>query len=186
MGLEPFEDAVRYVSERFAGKAEALLWKMPGPLPQRFDLITMIEVLEHLEDDVSAVRWLADHLEPGGHVLITTPAHQRLWTQIDEAVHHYRRYDRKMLLRLFNKEFEIIYFTYYNFFLFPLKLAFVLFDRIERALHRTAPEKSYHGIPPAPVNELCKRLNTLEAAVMKRKRSFPVGASIAMLARKRA
>lgn len=184
-GLEPYADAVQFVTKRFSGKAEALAWTMPEPLDRRFDLIAMIEVLEHLEDDAAAVDWLSEHLAPGGHVIITTPAHRILWTQMDDVVHHYRRYDRKMLRSLFEKKFEIVFFSYYNFFLFPLKLAFVIFDRLERQLFGKMPKKSYNDIPPFPANEICRQITFLEASAMKRGISFPWGASIALLARRR-
>lgn len=184
-GLEPFEGAVQFVREHFEGKAEALLWTMPEPLEQRLDLITLIDVLEHIQDDASAVKWLAGHLETGGYILITVPAHQQLWTQIDEAMHHYRRYNRRMLLNLFGHPFEIVHLTYYNFFLLPLKLAFVLYDRMKRWLRPDAPRNSCHGIPPAPVNEFCKGVNAAEAAFIRMGGSFPAGASLALLARKR-
>ena len=59
----------------------------------RFDLVLAVEVLEHIEDDVTALRWLRDHVTEQGHVLITVPGCSALYGARDEAVGHYRRYD---------------------------------------------------------------------------------------------
>ncbi|HTL48843.1 MAG TPA: class I SAM-dependent methyltransferase [Verrucomicrobiae bacterium] len=184
-GLELNEDAVAYVAEKFRGSAEVRQWKLPQKLERRFDLIVLIEVFEHIENDAEAVEWFDQHLEKGGHVLITTPAHQWLWTQMDEVVHHYRRYNRVMMDKLFREKFEIVYFTYYNLLLFPLKLGLVIFDRLDRLLRR-GEKKSFNEIPPGPVNDLCRWAVYQEAAWMARGLSLPFGSSIVMLAKKRA
>ena len=183
-GLELNEDAVAYVAERFRGSAEAVRWKLPEKLDRRFDLMVLVEVIEHLEDDAEAVRWFDAHLEKGGHVLITTPAYQWMWTQMDEVVHHHRRYDRGMMERLFKGKFEITYFTYYNLFLFPLKLAFVVFDRLDRLLRR-GEKKSFNQTPPAWINGFCRWVMFQEAALMGRGLTWPFGTGIVLLARKR-
>jgi SAM-dependent methyltransferase len=65
-----------------------------------FDYLFSFEVLEHIEDDRSALNaWLA-YLKPGGVVFISVPAHQRRWNVTDIAVGHYRRYDRDDVLNV--------------------------------------------------------------------------------------
>lgn len=61
--------------------------------PGRFDGILMLDVIEHVEDDVSFVRQLVEEsLVEGGWALISVPAYQGLFTVHDRALRHYRRY----------------------------------------------------------------------------------------------
>ena len=60
----------------------------------RFDLITMLDVLEHVEHDQQFLNDAIEAcLDPGGVVVVTVPAYQRLYTRHDEALRHHRRYD---------------------------------------------------------------------------------------------
>jgi 2-polyprenyl-3-methyl-5-hydroxy-6-metoxy-1,4-benzoquinol methylase len=84
--------------------AEGVIHRVPfaEPLPTRgpYDVITMLDVLEHLEDPVSALRLAASLLAPEGWMLITVPAHMWLWTRHDELNHHQRRFSRGSLSRV--------------------------------------------------------------------------------------
>lgn len=59
-----------------------------------FDSVIYIDVLEHIEDDKAEVMRAAEHLKPGGHLIILSPAHQFLYTPFDKAIGHFRRYSR--------------------------------------------------------------------------------------------
>lgn len=77
-----------------------------------FDYLFSFEVLEHLEDDD---HWLAawlEHLTSEGRLVLTVPAHMRLWTSADDAVGHLRRYERADILALLRRhdlEVEILW-----------------------------------------------------------------------------
>jgi len=62
-----------------------------------FDYIYSLNVIEHIADDVAAVREWAAKLKPGGRMLLYVPAHQFLTSSMDRAVGHCRRYTRKIL-----------------------------------------------------------------------------------------
>jgi 2-polyprenyl-3-methyl-5-hydroxy-6-metoxy-1,4-benzoquinol methylase len=66
----------------------------PEPL---FDCIIYIDVLEHIEKDGEELRRAAARLAAGGTIVVLSPAHQSLYTAFDEAIGHYRRYDRRSL-----------------------------------------------------------------------------------------
>lgn len=66
----------------------------------RFDTILYIDVLEHIEDDRAELARAAAHLAPGGHLVVLAPAHRFLFTPFDQAIGHFRRYDRASLLGL--------------------------------------------------------------------------------------
>ena len=80
-------------------------WDLRDPPPadiaaRRFDAIVAVNVVEHLPDDVAAVRTLAALLRPGGALLIYVPACPRVYGTLDEALGHHRRYTRASLQRL--------------------------------------------------------------------------------------
>jgi SAM-dependent methyltransferase len=56
------------------------------------DTIICINVLEHIEDDAKVLRNFFKLLRPGGHALLLVPANPRLYTGVDEALGHFRRY----------------------------------------------------------------------------------------------
>ncbi|MFC1862357.1 class I SAM-dependent methyltransferase [Thermodesulfobacteriota bacterium] len=65
-----------------------------------FDTILYIDVLEHIEDDKAEIDFVKRHLMPQGKLIILSPAHYFLFSKFDEAVGHYRRYDKHMLKKL--------------------------------------------------------------------------------------
>lgn len=62
------------------------------PAHEMFDAILYLDVLEHIEDDRREMTLAALHLLPGGHVIVLAPAHPSLFSPMDTAVGHYRRY----------------------------------------------------------------------------------------------
>jgi len=78
------------------------VYEMPGDLDRLRavqDVVTAFDVLEHVDDDVGLLQASLRALKPGGAVVVTVPAHQSLWTQLDEASGHKRRYSRDTLAR---------------------------------------------------------------------------------------
>jgi SAM-dependent methyltransferase len=67
---------------------------------RHFDSLVYFDVLEHIEDDREEVRRAMEHLRPGGHLIVLCPAHNWLFSPFDEAIGHFRRYDKPMYRRL--------------------------------------------------------------------------------------
>ena len=76
---------------------QASLEALPFP-DASFDRLLAADVLEHVDDDARALRELRRVAAPGAVLVITVPAHPRLWSAHDEALHHRRRYRRAELL----------------------------------------------------------------------------------------
>jgi len=122
-GIDPSEDAVRYSRERYGEAAEFLRVDFPREIPpgEGHDLVTLFDVLEHLDDDAEALRRAAGLLREGGRMVLTVPAHRFLWSSHDEINRHRRRYARRELRdRILHAGLEIRRLTYFNTFLFPL------------------------------------------------------------------
>ncbi|MEE2959226.1 MAG: class I SAM-dependent methyltransferase [Myxococcota bacterium] len=65
---------------------------------QKFDWVFAFEVLEHIEDDTTALREWTHLLNPNGRILLSVPAHQKKWGITDEYAGHYRRYEKEQLI----------------------------------------------------------------------------------------
>ena len=98
--------------------------QLPHGIPfegQRFHLIALLDVLEHLEEDQAALRALASRLTPQGSLLIAVPANPWLWSRHDDLNHHKRRYTRAQLRQVIEQAgLKLERITYFNTLLFPL------------------------------------------------------------------
>lgn len=65
------------------------------PPDKNYDCILYVDVLEHIEDDHAEFAAATQLLRSGGHLILLCPAHQWLYTPFDQAIGHYRRYDRR-------------------------------------------------------------------------------------------
>lgn len=71
---------------------------------RKFDMILFLDVLEHIEKDSDFLSYFSKHLKDDGKIIIiTVPAHQRLFSAHDIALKHYRRYNRTKLLNCIEK-----------------------------------------------------------------------------------
>ena len=64
-------------------------------IEKKFDSILYFHVLEHIEDDIKEIEDAKKRLKVGGHLIIMVPAHQKIYGNLDKAVGHFRRYERK-------------------------------------------------------------------------------------------
>lgn len=62
-------------------------------IPNNSDAIFSSNVLEHIEDDLSVLKIMREQLDSGGRLCLYLPAKMLLWSKLDEAVGHYRRYE---------------------------------------------------------------------------------------------
>ena len=67
------------------------------PLGPGQAMIGLFDVLEHIDDDVATLSWIAEVLEPGGCLVLTVPAHPALYNDSDRSAHHRRRYRKREL-----------------------------------------------------------------------------------------
>jgi len=130
------------------------------PWDRRWDVAFLLDVLEHIPQDLEVLQQIREALRPGGLLLVTTPALECFWTYNDDLAHHVRRYSRHDFRSLAERSgFELVLARYFMFFLSP---ALVLSrmkapqwrqmtqDQIRRHVLQT------HAIPAWPVNRVCR------------------------------
>lgn len=178
-GVEPSEEGMAYCRSRgLTGVVQAEAHALPYP-DATFDLVTALDVIEHLDDDVAALREFQRVLKPGGHLLLYVPALPVLFGRHDRIVHHRRRYMLGGLQRVVAAGgFQLLHASYVNLLVLPL----VVLARLALALvpHRPHVEM---GLPPGPVNRLLTRFCKWEVPWVLG-RGLPLGMSLVALARK--
>ena len=99
-GYEPDRQSWSIARQRLEGDPDAQVINSVVPaIPDRsFDMVCAFEVLEHVEDDDEALRTWLRWLSPGGHLVISVPAHPHRFGPCDRAVGHCRRYSRESLV----------------------------------------------------------------------------------------
>ncbi len=91
------------------------------PLGPGQTLLSLFDVLEHIDDDVGTLLYLLERLEPGGILVLTVPAHPFLFDEMDEIAHHRRRYTRHELgSKLRAAGFEVRHLAHFMAPLVPL------------------------------------------------------------------
>lgn len=144
------------------------------PLDDIYDLIVLLDVIEHVDDDASALRTVSALLNDGGRVLITVPAFNFLWSKHDEENHHWRRYTKRMLWELSkNTDMKVSYLSYFNFWLF----APVATVRLIRKILPYKESWKDMSIPDDPLNRMLRKIFSSERHVIG-KYSVPFGISL--------
>jgi len=173
---------------RFAtalGKAQVARGSLPDTIPftgQDFDLILMSDVLEHLDNDVAALRALQHRLKPRGWLLATVPAMQWLWSGHDQAHHHRRRYSATSLRRVARAGgLDVAYLGYFNFILFPVVAGVRLAQRL-RNRENAGEASNYTTTPSRPINAILRRVFSSERHLLELM-PMPFGVSLLMLGR---
>jgi SAM-dependent methyltransferase len=143
----------------------------------RYSLILMLDVLEHLEKPVEALRHASSLLIEGGRLVVTVPAFMLLWTNHDVVNHHRTRYTRATFRDVARRAgLRIDAERYWFQWMFLPKLAT---RAVERAF-RVAPAPP--GVPPAWVNGLLYGVSRLERRVLGPLR-VPFGSSLVVVCR---
>jgi SAM-dependent methyltransferase len=180
VGLDFFPEALRAAKKNADVRDLVLADAICLPFLGSFDLICMLDVLEHLKEDEKALRqvWLA--LRPGGGVLVTVPQHPRLWSRQDEASCHCRRYCASELReKLIQTGFRMVFETSFTSLLLPL----MFLNRLIR--DSLAKHGLDRGEDPMAELKISKTVNrflglamSFEFSLIRAGVSFPFGGSL--------
>ena len=178
VGMETHPDLV--AAARAAG-LDVREGRLPGDLvvePGWAEVVLLLDVLEHLDDEAGALETARRALAEGGLLLATVPAYQWLWSGHDVALGHRRRYTASRLRAVVERAgFRVLRVSYFNTLLFPA-LALM------RAWKRLSGDTSHDLRRPAPpLNRWLERVFALERHVVPRC-ALPFGASLLLVARR--
>jgi len=174
IGIEPNAAAVRLAAARGEGHfcRASGTWLPFGP--GTFDAVVASDVLEHIEDDLTAVSEIARVLRPGAAAIISVPAHQWLFSEHDAALHHFRRYSKAGLRDLLERGgLRVRRLSYWNAALFPA----ICLHRLLLKPRRGKEPRSDTSSSPWLINEALAALLAAEAAVL-RHAPLPWGVSL--------
>ncbi|MFD1787663.1 methyltransferase domain-containing protein [Sphingomonas floccifaciens] len=174
------DDAAREIASKRLGKAvgTAPLPELAGVERSSYDMVAVLDVIEHIEDDVAALRAMGEALKPGGKILIAVPAHQWMWSAHDVVNHHKRRYSKATLDKAI-RDAGLTHngLRWFNSLLFPVAVA----ARVAGKL--TGKDDSDDSPPAKPVNAILQTVFRLERHLLGRVPLTP-GLSLITLASK--
>ena len=189
IGMDTFIEGLRIARRRAARRVVQGDINHP-PFRPSFDLIALLDVLEHLDDDTRVLETLRALLRPSGALLLTVPARRSLWSYFDEAGHHRRRYELDELEeKLVAAGYRVEYLSHFMLPLFPLvwlgRRLRALAARALRGRGRDPRRLTSAELRVVPVlNELLAWVLALEAVFVRRRRRLPIGTSLVAVARR--
>jgi len=149
-----------------------------GVAPGWADVVLLLDVIEHVDDDLATLRAARGGVGEGGLLVVTVPAYQWLWSGHDEVLGHRRRYTASELRATVERAgFTVLRVTYFNTLLFPLLLAARAFKR----LRGDRGHDLHH--PAALINWLLERAFAFERHLVPRI-PLPFGSSLLLLGRR--
>jgi SAM-dependent methyltransferase len=178
-GGEPSLAGLEVARQRVPGAQLLQLDAAQLPFDAEWDVVGAFDVLEHLDDDATAIAEIARAVVPSGTVVLTVPQHPWLWSADDEYGRHRRRYRRSELVgRVQAAGLEVVRVTSWMSSLLPLI-----------AISRRRPARGEFD----PAHELrqgrltrtvLERVLQGEQALIDRGVSFPAGSSLVVVARR--
>lgn len=181
VAMDTDDNALVNARARCIGKV--LKGDLPDNLPKDIgkdnDLIVMLDVLEHIDDDAKSLVVLRDCIKESGKLIITVPAYQFLLSNHDKLHHHKRRYSVQYLKKIIESNgWKVDYISYFNTFLFPL----ALIDRIRQIVFPPTKDNVLN-VPHKWINSFFERIFSFESKLIGQF-IFPFGLSIMVVARK--
>jgi SAM-dependent methyltransferase len=145
---------------------------------QSYDMIALLDVLEHVPDDKGSLTSIYERLRPGGALLLTVPINPWMWSAHDVAHHHHRRYRKGEIRKLaLDAGYDIELLSPFNSLLFP-PIALV------RAIGKlTGKDDSDDAMPSPAINKALDLIFGLERSLLGRV-PMPLGVSLMAVLRR--
>ena len=175
-GMDNSPLALDFCRKRFSGKLVETDLSQDIPFTQKYDIGLSLDVIEHLRDDIEALKNMKSALKENGRLIVTVPAFRFLWSAHDVNNEHKRRYTAKTLKTAALKAgYKIEYISYYSFWLMPLVMAMRFIGGLFGINKNSGMETKMHG---RFINGLLYRIFKSEKFFISRRLRLPVGASI--------
>jgi SAM-dependent methyltransferase len=143
-----------------------------------YDLVALLDVLEHVPDDKGSLAAIHQLLKPGAALLLTVPINPWMWSAHDVAHHHHRRYRKHEIRRLAEDAgYRIDLISPFNSLLFPPIAAVRLAGKL------TGKDDSDDAMPSGPVNAILDTVFGLERELIGRV-PMPFGVSLVAVLRR--
>jgi len=182
-GLDISEDAIKFCRKRNIDSLIQADQQMLPLKPDSFDMVTAFDGIEHVEDDQARLRDYYKVCKPGGYLLLSVPAYQFLWGEHDVVANHKRRYTKKQLRNIVEKNgFRVERITYFNMLLLPAAIIFRYGKKLF-TFSRKGISHDLHFTNKPIFRLLFYNIFKLEEKLLKYY-DFPCGASIFCVARK--
>ena len=110
------------LKEKFKNEQINIFSEKIQQIKGKFESIIYLNVLEHIESDLEEINDALSKLSKGGYLIIVVPAHQKLFTNFDKEIGHFRRYDKKFFKRNYNNASieKLVYIDAMGYFLYFL------------------------------------------------------------------
>jgi ubiquinone/menaquinone biosynthesis C-methylase UbiE len=188
-GVDTNPRPLAVAAQRALDAAQSVGEQLPFPA-NTFDLIALLDTVEHIPDEMGVFAECQRVLKPGGKLMVTVPAWMSLWSYNDEINNHQRRYTAPELQQKLERSgLQVKRISYNNFFLFPLVAGLRALRPHKPELaspHLTQAEEVYQVEMepiPEPMNTLLHGVYWLEAELLQRV-NLPIGVSVICLAEK--
>lgn len=192
--LEPSEEACRNAKRRGINATCGVMTE-DYPVDHSYHQVLLLDVLEHLEDDIGFLSLMHRKIVRGGILLITVPAFPCLWSSEDDVAGHFRRYRKKQINKILNNNgFDILYCNYFMCFLFiPVLILRVGFERLGLLKkHEERSEEEERTIMEAQfrtkrglIGVVLNFFEQIEEKLLRISNIIPFGSSIIIVARSR-
>ena len=184
-GADIYHEGLAMAAKKLGGRADFMqLNALSLPFRGHFDVIGAFDVVEHIDDDVAAFEEFNRAVKPGGGIMIIVPRHMFLWSAVDDAARHKRRYSGAELSEKINRAgFEIIRQLSFGALTLPLQY-------LSRRIVKPKGEKLSDALEmvemPGLAGYLLEKLLVLDQMFVRMGLDYPFGGSLMVIARKKA
>lgn len=181
IGLDGSDEALRFCKKRQIAETKKADFEKKLPLDENsVDVITSLDVVEHINGDEKLLKEFWRVVKPNGYVVVTVPAYEWLWTYWDDILGHKRRYELIQLKKKVEKSgLEVEKISYFYGFLLPI----AVFFRMLKSLMNKKSASDFITLPDALNNFLLKIIGIENTLIQKV--NLPFGLSLVCIARKK-
>ncbi len=179
-GMDMSDDAINFSKKIYSGVVKK--GSLPVNFPyddNEFTIVVALDVIEHIDDDIAALKTIKNSMVVGGQLIVTVPACMILWSKHDVLNEHKRRYSLTELReKLIIAGYSVERISYFNTLLFP---AILLVRMINKIFKRE--DGSDVALPSPVINFILKNIFSIERWLL-RVVNLPIGVSVLAVAKK--
>ncbi|UCE37883.1 MAG: methyltransferase domain-containing protein [Thermoplasmata archaeon] len=180
-GIEPNKNLSRFIRKEFNSSVIIFeIWAQElDTLKEKFDNITMIDVLEHIEEDEEHIRTIFNQLNDKGRFILVVPAHKILFGIRDKKAGHYRRYAKyELITKLQKNGFNIMKIRHWNM------IGFFPYYGTEKILHKELSSRIRFDKEKGTVRKILNSFFNLWFKCIENNVNFHFGLSLIVVAEK--